>query len=389
MNGTCRRQCTEPGGRAWRLVIALLVLSLGAALIGPAGAGRAQGPDTLPPDVAATIQALLDETTASGVIPGVALRIETPRLTFSAASGVQDRATGALMTPNAAFPIGSVTKMFTAVLVLQLAEQGVLALDDPLAAWLPEIAARLPHGDAITLRHLLQHTSGVADYIESLPFLMAYLGEPTAIWEPNQIIEQALLIDDAAFAPGTAWAYSNTNYVLLGLVLERAAGQPVAEQYRARIFAPLGLADTVMAGDGAPPPTVVHGYSTMVPGQDMADTTAWSLTPAWTAGAIISTPGDMAHFLRALFAGELFQQPETLAAMLDVARSQGGRYGLGVMQFDPYTWGHIGGIPGYVTHVLYAPDDALAIVVMMNGDADVTAGVLDDVLVEALPYLTG
>ena len=156
------------------------------------------------------------------------------------------------MPPEGAFRIGSITKMFTAAVIMQLAEDGVLTLDDPLALWLPEVAEQLPYGDQITLRHLLSHTSGLFNVVEHEAyyadlFTEMVVDEATGSVtldcverDPHDTLARYVYGKDAQFEPGAQWRYSNTNYTLLGMVIEAAAEMPLAEAYRTHIYEPLG-----------------------------------------------------------------------------------------------------------------------------------------------------
>ena len=155
------------------------------------------------------------------------------------------------MSPDGAFRIGSITKMFTATVIIQLAEEGVLTLDDPLGLWLPDVADQLPYGDQITLRHLLTHTSGLFNIVEHDAycadiFTEATIDEDAGVVtlacvqrDPHDTLSRYVYGKDANFEPGARWSYSNTNYTLLGMVIEKAAAMPLAEAYRTHIYEPL------------------------------------------------------------------------------------------------------------------------------------------------------
>ena len=151
-----------------------------------------------------------------------------------------------------ALEIGSITKSFTAAVALQLQEEGVLSLDDPLTQWLPEMAAQVPNGEQMTLRQLVSHSSGIWDYGD--PILEAGATDTSLrqkTFSPEEIMAYVLENGNPEFDPGEDQAYSNTNYILLGMALEAATGQSMAELYQTRIFTPLGMANTLLP-EGVP-----------------------------------------------------------------------------------------------------------------------------------------
>lgn len=349
----------------------------------------AQGPGTFPPEVAEEIQATLERQAEARGAPGAVVLIDAPQARFAGATGVSDRVTKTPLQPDDAFQIGSITKMFTATVILQLAEEGVLTLDDPLSAWLPDAAAGLPYGDQITLRHLLQHTSGVFNYTDDVDMLNAYLTNPTQTIEPQAIIDQIIVLGKSVFEPGTDLSYSNTNYILLGLVIEAATGTSYAETLRSRVLEPVGMTHTFLKDLEPATSDVVHGY--IRNGTLWMDVTDWNLSWAWAAGALVSTPSDLALFVRALFNGDLFASDETLAAMLDVEASGSHQYGLGIMRDEwpgsqTIAWGHDGGTPGYISSLRYAPElDLVAVMLTNNGDQGMPLFPLVLIALEGLP----
>ena len=210
-------------------------------------------PQAFPPDVVTEIQTKMDDLTAGELPPGMVVWIDAPAYRFEGASGFADLMDDTPMPPEGAFRIGSITKMFTAAVIVKLAEDGVLTLDDPLALWLPEVADQLPNGDQITLRHLLTHTSGLANVVEHESYWADLFAEmqidentgavtiPCVQRDPHDTLARYVYGKDALFEPGTQWYYSNTNYTLLGMVIEKAAAMPLAEAYRTRIYEPLGM----------------------------------------------------------------------------------------------------------------------------------------------------
>ncbi|UYZ62625.1 serine hydrolase domain-containing protein [Hymenobacter weizhouensis] len=257
-------------------------------------------------------------------------------------------------TPATHYRIGSVTKLFTAALVLQLVEEGRLAFSTPLATWFPQ----LPNAARITVDHLLHHRSGLANFT-SAPAYQQYLTQP-------QTQAQMLTIMGGAapeFEPGARFAYSNTNYVLLGYIVEKITGQPYAQAVQQRIATKLGLKDTY------------YGGRIRAKAQEAAsfrwNGAAWLPEPETDmsipggAGALVSTPADLARFVESLFGGQLLK-PASLQLMLTM---QDG-YGIALMRlpfYDKTSYGHFGGIDGFNAALAYFPQEKLAVAYCGNG----------------------
>ncbi|MBZ0300074.1 MAG: beta-lactamase family protein [Anaerolineae bacterium] len=374
------------------LILTLILVTLLPGVIATAQ----DGPQAFPPDVAADIQAEMDHLTAPGLPPGMVVWIDVPDYRFAGASGFADLMHDIPMPPEGAFRIGSITKMFTATVILQLAEDGVLNLDDPLARWLPEVADQLPYGDQITLRHLLTHTSGVFNIVESDfyyadLFTEAVIDEDTGIVtldcvqrDPHDTLARYVYGKDALFEPGAQWYYSNTNYTLLGMVIEAAADMALAEAYRTRIYEPLGMASTFLDCYEDPVTDVVHGYSAF--GGSTTDVTELHESIGWSAGGLVSTAPDLIAFARGLFGGALFDDPESLVAM--TTPTPGSAYGLGITVQADYM-GHAGYIAGFRALLNYAPEFDTVVVMLYNIDSADPEQSQADVLNPALPLLRG
>lgn len=350
-------------------------------------------PQAFQPDVVADVQAHMDDLTAGGLPPGMVVWIDSPEYRLEGASGSASLADDVPMPPEGAFRIGSITKMFTAVVVMQLVEEGVLSLDDPLALWLPDVAAQLPDGDHITLRHLLSHTSGVFNVVEHEAYYADLFSEMVVDEEagtvtldcvqrdPNDTLARYVYGKDALFEPGAQWSYSNTNYTLLGMVIEEATAVPIAEAYRSRIYEPLGMASTFLDCYEDPVVDVVQGYTGF--GDGLISVTELHESVGWSAGGMVSTAPDLIAFVRGLFGGALFDDPESLVAMTPASDSP---YGLGIANQGEYI-GHAGGIAGFRSTLSYAPELDAAVVVLYNHDAADPETSLADVLEPALPWL--
>ena len=332
------------------------------------------------PATAAALQAALEAARKSMVIPGVeATVILADGRTWTGVAGDAVAATHLKVTPATPFAIASVTKTFTSALILRLAEQGRLTLDDPLSRWVPDY----PNAARITLRMLLQHTSGLADFFQNPKFDAVLNRAKQHVWTPAEVLP---FVAKPAFAPGTGWGYSNTNYVLLGLVAERAGGAPWADQVQRDFFAPLGLASTFVQGVGTSAVPLAHanqmfiGFGGKILPRDLSDGSAYSpftavVTAAYSAGSIASTSSDLARWAKALYGGDVLA-PASLAEMLtfnpDIVRYAALAYGLGVsrVRIDGrfVAYGHTGALAGTRSAIRWLPKQQVAVAVLFNRD---------------------
>jgi D-alanyl-D-alanine carboxypeptidase len=300
--------------------------------------------------------------------PGIIALVKNRSRTWRGASGLADLQAKVAMRPNLHFRIASVTKSFTAALVLQLVGEGKLQLDDPVERWLP---GTVPNGENITLLQLLSHTSGIRDF-----------DDPQGLMGPKEVIAGPLS-QPPLFAPGSAWSYSNTNYILLGLIVESSTGSTFAEQLRRRILTPLKLRRTTFEkspADTAITPPYAHGYD-LGSSSRLRNVTAFK--GHWASGGVVSTVDDLARFYAALLGGRLLRR-ELLSQMLvtlPTANSAndpngpwgpGVRYGLGIhaRQMSCGTaWGHWGDLPGYHTAVLSTKNGSRVAILAANTSA--------------------
>ncbi|MFJ1542170.1 serine hydrolase domain-containing protein [Micromonospora chalcea] len=304
------------------------------------------------------VQRALDRLVAAGV-PGA---IAYSRF-GSRASGIGDRRSGALAHIGDRFRIGSNTKPFVAAVVLQLVAEGRLALDDPVAV------APVPD---VTVRHLLQHTSGLPEYSDDPRLLAPYVADPDHHWEPRDLL--ALVAGQETSAPGVKFAYANTNYVLLGLVIEAVTGNTAPDEVRRRLIEPLRLTGTTFPVCGAAiPGRHLRGHLTNLPASygvpdGILDFTDLSPSIGWTAGGMVSTVADLARFHRALLTGRVLG-PEPGRAMIAEAEPHG--YGLGLARIvrpGIAGWGHDGRFPGYLSIVVTSDDGRQQAVAVLNTD---------------------
>jgi D-alanyl-D-alanine carboxypeptidase len=317
-------------------------------------------PATRAPADPAALQKQLDGVVEAGA-PGVVALVRTGRQTWQGASGLGDLDAKRPARAGDRFRIGSVTKSFVATMALQLVGEHKLGLDDHLERWLPGL---VPNGDAITVRQLLNHTSGLYDYTDDLP-------EPPRPFQPRELVAIATG-HRPLFGPGKRFSYSNTNYILAGLVIERVTGQRLATQLQQRIVGPLDLGDTGLpATEQAIASPYLHGYAPRDQDWQVADgptglvdVTKMDPSWAWAAGGMVSSTADLAHFYQALLGGQLLDPEQLQAMQTTVDASQqfghGARYGLGLLLLRPgcatELWGHGGALAGYRTTAFSTKD---------------------------------
>jgi D-alanyl-D-alanine carboxypeptidase len=329
----------------------------------------------------AQLQQILDSAVDSPetVFPGTALYVSQPDVgSWGGAAGEGNIDPAVPMRPEDTFRAGSIVKPFVAAAVLQLAEQGELALDDPLPAVLPQdVVARFADADRITVRMLLNHTSGIPEYLgEELH--RSVIADPHRVWQVEEFLDLAAT-QPRQFEPGEAYAYSNTDYNLLGLIIEEATDESWRDVVGERVIDRLELehtslpdpGDVSIAGDAA------HGYE-LVNGElrDVSDVDP-SMAGAAGGQALVTTTEDLTRFVDALLAGELFEQPETLEEMLtfvpadDVPGKVG--YGLGIERYElpggVEMIGHLGTGAGYRAWIGHLPAQDIDIaMVITNAD---------------------
>ena len=308
-------------------------------------------------DLKASIQELVDAG-----YPGVlAAKTDKDGNTVGATAGKGNLATGEAPPLDGEVRIGSNTKTFVAVLVMKMVEEGKVKLDEPVETYLPGlIKGQGVDGKKITVRQLLQHTSGLPEYIDESA--VDYFGTRNDYVSPRDLLDTALA-RPAQFAPGAKFAYTNTNYIVLGLLAERVGKRPIAEQIETKIVKPLGLKHTYMPGPGEKTLRGKHprGYHTRdnKPGK-LEDITDLNPSMAWTAGAMVSTPSELNKFAQSIHDGRLLRQSSIAEMKKGVSVPEiGGEYGLGIYSQKlscGVAWGHNGGIPGYATSVLVGPN---------------------------------
>ncbi len=345
--------------------------------------------------LARVLQAKLDSLRSTGRVPGATLALALPDgRVLALATGFADTARRIPLRTTDRLLQGSVGKTYVAAVAMQLVGEGRLDLDAPIARWLGDAPwfGRLPNARAITVRQLMTHTSGLVRY-EFDPRATAVLREqPMKAWTPEERLSY-LFDTSAPFAAGAGWDYSDTNYIVLGMILERITGRPYYDELRRRVLVPLALTETVPS-DRPDIPGLANGYAgekNDLGGYDASlDANGrMRVNPQfeWTGGGIASTTADLARWGKLLYEGRAFD-PALLPRMLDGVPARLGRdvrYGLGVMLRPTTlgtTWGHSGFFPGYATELLYFPDLKLAAALQVNATAPYPRGLVP-FLVEA------
>ncbi|MFI1919529.1 serine hydrolase domain-containing protein [Nocardia sp. NPDC020380] len=341
------------------------------------------------PAYAATLRPIIEKLMKDNAIPGAVVLVESPKDgNWTATFGTGTLGKNVPMTVDDHFRIGSNTKTMTVTVLMQLAQEGKLGLDDPIAKYWPGV----PNGDRITLAQLAEMRSGLYNYTFDEQFSADVDKDPQKVWTPQELLDIAFA-HPVDFAPGEKFEYSNTNTILLGQVIEKVTKMPVAQSFQQRIFDPLGLENTSFpaATDSSIPDPHPQGYAygTMVstistyalPPDQLAAALAGTLqpgnqtqsSPSWTgtAGAAISTVGDMATYVKALVHGGLLDKQMQQTRMnsiqpIDPSDPAMAGYGLGIVRFGTHLLGHDGQIPGYMTFMGSDPDSGLTIVVATN-----------------------
>ena len=346
-------------------------------------------PNQPPEETRASLQHIMDTGIQAAGIPGAIVDITTPAWTWNSAAGNASPITGEKAQPNMRFLIASVSKTFTSVAVQKLAEEKKLSLDDPIERWLPaDLVQKIPNGRVITVRQLLDHTSGIADYNEISIILKEYQN-PVIPVTYQAAMEQGIT-ESPLYPPGTNYTYSNVNYILLTLIIDKAAGVPYEDYVTRNIFVPVGMNDTFIQ-------EINH-----IPGPHMTATqrgengTYVDLSNLYVqfdrgAGDIVSTTADLNRFHRALREGKLISKSSftTMEKASPQSREQG--YGLGYMTginaaTNLTLQGHGGGYPGSFTLWDYLPEKDTYITLNLNS-ADMSTDNLKLVRTALLTYL--
>lgn len=337
----------QQGGRrrAVPVAVAMVVGALTAGVLAPPAASAAARPDTVQRGLNALVH-------SDGFPAALASVRDRAGRTRSYIAGVGDLATGSKVPRDGQVRIGSNTKVFTAVVMLQLVGEGKIRLDAKVDTYLPGLVrGEGIDGRHITVRQLLQQTSGLPNYTK-------YLGDDVRTYDPHELLDLALR-HPADFSPGAKWEYSNTNYVLAGLIIQKVTGRPLAQEMDQRVIKRIGLRHTYFPAPGDATIREPHpkGYYQDSAGAPLRDVTETDPSWGWAAGQLISTNSDLNRFFTALLTGRLLPAAQLAQMRTTVPAgppfAAGSRYGLGLvstpLSCGGVSWGHGGSFPGYET----------------------------------------
>lgn len=335
------------------------VVDPAAVVARPADAPSTPLPDALVQELRATTEASRAQISS----PGAIVAIQTPEGRWVEAFGLADPFTGREMTVADVQRVGSITKTFTGTLILQLVEEGKISLDDPISKYVDGV----PNGENITLRMLITMVSGLASYTLDETFQQDWFNDPQKEWTAEELLADAFALPPL-FAPGAEFNYSNTNFVLLGEVIEEVTDRTYEEEFAERIFEPLGLTGTFAPPSTALPDPHSIGFtmqSTAPDATEPVNATNWSPSFARTAGVLASTTDDLLVWGRALATGNGILDAETQIERLTF--SPKGGYGQAMGCLDGWV-GHTGELPGYNTSVFYDTASDITIITLTNSD---------------------
>lgn len=332
--------------------------------------GNSGGENTFSKEIRAELeQAVTDNMNVQGFqAPGMVVGIFIPgRGEWVRAFGYADVESGRKMSMYDGFRIGSVTKTFTGTVALQLVEEKKLDLDDTLA----DLGFNeVPNADLITVRRLLNMTSGLFDYTRDPEFTDAFMNNPTRVWAPGELLGLALE-HPPNFAPGERYEYCNTNYILLGLIIEKVTGGSYESGVNAGILEPLGLKDTYFPSGPYLGDEFCRGY-TLLPSGEIINGSVMDPSFAWAAGGLVSNLKDMKTWAKSLGTGSLLSremQEERLTwCGFHDPEDPYLKYCLGGWKYGEIFFGHTGVARGYTDAVYYMPSTGAVFVVLINAD---------------------
>ncbi len=274
--------------------------------------------------------------------------------------GLSDIEAGVAATPASVYRIGSITKQFTSAAVMRLVERGAVHLDDSIATYLPQLPAPWRR---VTVRQLLNHTSGIPSYTDLGEGWVRRWGEEM----PPDTLVALTAHRPMDFAPGTKWKYDNTGYILLGMLIEKVSGRPYAAYIDSTLFRPLGLTGTSYCYTAPIIPHRAQGYARS--GHTYVNAPYLNMSQPFSAGALCSTVGDLARWNRALATGQVVTAASYRQMRSPEGAAVGDHYGFGLVQYTlngHAMIAHGGGINGFISYNVYLPDDSLSVTVLTN-----------------------
>ena len=359
----------------FRTLTILIILIFGTATAVRSQQGVAAGTNVLKKE----LQAKLDEWHKAGKFPGATLGVVLANgESFALAVGYSDRDSKTPMKPDDRMLAGSVGKTFAAATALQLVKEGKIGLDDKIEKYFGKEPwfDRLPNARDITVRQLMNHTSGLVRYEFKETFTKDLTANPMKVWTPEERLAY-LFGEKAKFEAGKGWDYSDTNYIVLGMIIEKVTGRRFFDEANRRVLKPLKLKDTIPQ-EGPVMKRVVQGYAgpnNPFGGKDaMIENGKFVVNPQleWTGGGYASTSEDLARWAKMMYEGKAFDAsllPQVLDGVAAPMLGRETKYGLGVIirQTQAGTsYGHSGFFPGYLTDMMYFPDQKIAIAAQVN-----------------------
>ncbi|WP_406445136.1 beta-lactamase family protein [Streptomyces sp. NBC_00631] len=367
-------------GAAIAVVLGTLTVPLGTAPASAPAAFAAPSPTPSPsgspdvramtPAVARRLDAVVQHVMREADVPGVTVGVWTPgQSDYVRSFGVANKATGQQMSPDLYMRIGSETKTFTVTAVLQLVDQGRVSLDDPVGKYFDGV----PNGDRITLRDLAGMRSGLFNYSEDDGFFKALTSDPQRAFAPRQLLAYAFR-HPVMFQPGEKFYYSNTNLILLGLLVEKESGQRLGDYIEQHVTRPAGMSHTLFPTGNEFPAPRAQGYTDQTATGKVEETAGWNPSWGWAAGAMISNLDDLHTWARTVATGVFPDGTTMVGPAVQKQRlttpstgAKGAGYGLGI--FDVQGWiGHNGSLPGYESLTVYLPSTRTTVVVLLNTD---------------------
>ena len=338
-----------------------VVLAAFVAVAGSPASANAAASSARDQALTKSVAAAVSEASIPGAIVGVWQEGKRP---FVRAFGVRNTTTRRRMSTNLYMRIGSETKTFTVTALLQLVAQGKVGLDDPIGKYVPNVV----NGDKVTLRELAEMRSGVPSYTQKKQFQKDLVSNPMRAFTPQELLAYVAGAP-ALFAPGNGFDYSNTNTVLIGLVVEQVSGQSLPSYIKQHILEPLHMNHTIFATNAAFPSPHAQGYTEQTANGKIANATDWNPSWGWAAGAMISTVRDMHIWATHLVTGKGLLPPALQRERLASVKAYPNEAAYGIGMFSVAGWiGHNGSLPGYQTVAVYRPGTKTTVIALSNTD---------------------
>lgn len=353
-----------------RFIKFILLLAFGFTFL----TAKTNAATELDPEYQAALQSALDQLRITYSIPGMSAAVILPEGIWAGASGISDSSHP--LTPAFSFGIGSITKNIVAVTIMRLQEENLLSINDPIHMYLP----RYNNIDSnITIKELLQHTSGIYNFTDNTQYTGRINSDMDSLWNPENVLAYVLAPN---FAHGTSWKYSNTNYILLGLIVEKVYKMPLEQAYRDLFMTKHFLSGLYLWPDENFSGPLVHNWVDLNGDGILDDASIFPTTAlyssCWAAGAIITQPQRLGFYAMSLFNGSLLspESMQQITTFRNVSFGAANGYGLGLFRYNSVAgrtiWGHGGNVFGYASIMMHAPSDSITVIVCANKDLSTT-----------------